>query len=206
MKRKIGKIALTLSVLMILSLPRLLQAEILSGSQEIGIHLGALFGGDLTDEAISGTQPELGDDFAIGLDYTYNFTRHWGLEGRYTFNPNTAENTPTGDIDLDLHLIDLNLVYHVNPKDPVVFYGTAGVGWAFGDIDNDITGTVNGVPVTISDDNGFTFNAGIGLKFEVMRQISLRLDTRYRFINQLVDDFDDQLNTFETTAGIAWVF
>lgn len=198
--------AFIFGVLSILSAPGFALAEIRAGSQELGIHLGAFFGDDLTDTAVSGQQPELGDDFAIGINYTYNLVPNWGLEGRYTFNPSTAENTPKGDIDLDVHLLDLNLLYYVNPKDPVVFYGTAGAGWALGDIDEDISGTVNGVPVTISDDNGFTFNVGIGLKFEVTRQISLRLDGRYRFIDQLVDEQKEQLNTFETTAGISWVF
>jgi len=209
---KMKRILLTfafLSTLLTLSLPGLARAEISKGSQEIGIHAGALFGAssDLTDTAISGTQPELGDDFAIGLNYTYNFTPQWGLEGRYTFNPNTAEDTPTtGEIDLDLHLIDVNAVYHVNPHDPVVFYGTAGVGWAFADLDNDITGTVGGVPETISDDDGFTFNVGVGLKYEVVEHVSLRLDARYRYIDQLVDSREEQLNTAEATVGIAWVF
>lgn len=207
MKRILSTFAV-LSTLLTLSLPGLARAEIREGSQEIGIHAGALFGAnsELTDTAISGRKPELDDDFAVGLNYTYNFTRHWGLEGRYTFNPNTAENTPTGEIDLDLHLVDVNAVYHVNPHDPVVFYGTAGVGWAFADLDHNIEGTVKGSPVTISDDNGFTFNVGVGLKYGVTEHISLRLDTRYRYIDQLVDSREDQLNTVETTAGIAWVF
>ncbi len=172
----------------------------------MGVHAGALFGDDLTETAISGTQPELGDDFAFGINYTYNLTRHLGLEGRYTFNVNNAEETPVGDIDLDLHLIDLNAVYHVNPHDPVVFYGTAGVGWAVADTDRGISGTVGGIPVMIGDDDSITFNAGIGLKWGVTPDISLRLDARYRYIDQLVDAHEDQLNTFETTAGVAWGF
>ncbi|NKE70285.1 porin family protein [Candidatus Manganitrophus noduliformans] len=202
------RILLTFAALLTLSIPGLARAEIREGSQEIGIHAGALFGAnaELTDTAISGRKPELDDDFAVGLNYTYNFTRHFGLEGRYTFSPNTAEITPTGEIDLDLHLIDVNAVYHVNPHDPVVFYGTAGVGWAFADIDRDITGTINGVPKTISDDDGFTVNVGVGLKYEVVEHVSLRLDGRYRFIDQLVDSREEQLNTAEATVGIAWVF
>ncbi len=186
--------------------PEFARAEIQAGSQELGIHAGALFGDDLTEETVSGTQPELGDDFVVGLNYTYNLTRHFGLEGRYTFNPNTAKETPGADIDLDLHLVDVNAVYHVNPHDPFVFYGTAGVGWALSDIDRDISGTVNGTSVTISDDNSITFNAGIGLKWEVTQRISLRVDARYRYIDQVVDIRQDQLNTVETTAGAVWVF
>lgn len=202
------KILLTFAILFTLTLPGFARAEIRAGSQELGLHLGAIFGAnsELTDEAVSGTEPELNNDFAIGLNYTYNFTRHFGVEGRYTFNPNMAENTPMGDLDLDLHLLDVNLVYHVNPKDPVVFYGTAGVGWAFVDFDEVITGTVNGVPETISGDNGLTFNVGVGLKYEVVEHVSLRLDGRYRYIDQLVDGREDHLNTAEATAGIAWVF
>lgn len=194
------------AVLLSVLSPGFARAEILAGSQELGIHAGVLFGDDLTEETVSGTRTELGDNFVVGLNYSYNLTRHFGLEGRYTFNPNTAEETPIGDIDLDLHLIDANAVYHVNPRDPLVFYGTAGIGWALSDIDRDISGTVNGTPVTISDETSITFNAGIGLKWEVAQRVSLRVDARYRYIDQVVDIREDQLNTVETTAGVAWVF
>lgn len=200
------RVVLIGAILLAVLTPVITRAEIWAGSQELGVHAGTLFGDDLTETAISGTQPELGDDFSVGINYTYNLTRHFGLEGRYTFNQNNADGTPIGDIDLDLHLLDVNAVYHVNPHDPVVFYGTAGIGWAIADIDRGISGTVGGTPVTISDDDGFTFNVGVGLKWAVIQDISLRFDARYRYIDQLVDAREDQLNTVETIAGIAWVF
>lgn len=182
-------------------------AQIAAGSQEVELHLGAIIGDDLTDTDISGETPELGDAFAIGVSYTYNLTSNWGIEGRYTFSPNDAEDTPGGDIDLDLHLLDLNGLYYFNPSDPVVVYGTLGVGWAVANLDEDIVGTANGQPVRIEDSNGFTFNAGIGAKyFTPIDHVFLRADARYRYITELVDDQEEQLNTVELTAGIGYSF
>ncbi|MFQ5596712.1 MAG: outer membrane beta-barrel protein [Nitrospiria bacterium] len=200
------RIALMTAVLFAVSAAGFARAEVRTGSQELGIHVGALLGDDLTDSVVSGAQPELGTGFVIGTNYTYNLSQHVGVEGRYTFNPNDAEDGPTGDIDMDLHLFDINAVYHFNPRAPVVYYGTAGIGWAFGDLDRRITGTAGGTPVAIDDDDGFTFNLGLGLKWEAIRHVFLRLDARYRYIDQFVDTRDDPLNTVEITAGPAWVF
>lgn len=181
-------------------------AEVKSGSHEVELHLGGIVGDDLTDTDISGQTPELGDDFAIGVGYTYNLTPFWGIEGRYTFSPNTAENTPKGDIDLDLHLIDLNALYYLNPENPAAFYLTGGVGWAFANLDEDIIGTVNGSSVQIEESDGFTFNAGVGVKYLVNENVFLRGDARYRYITELVDQQEDELNTGEFTVGIGYTW
>jgi len=34
----------------------------------------------------------------------------------------------------------------------------------------------------------------------------VRFDVRYRYFDQLIDRFDDSLNTVETTIGFGWRF
>ena len=71
------------------------------------------------------------------------------------------------DIDLDLSTLDVDAVYHFNTGTRFVPYVLAGAGYARADLDSPITGTVNGQPVSIDDDGGFTLNAGVGAKYLV---------------------------------------
>jgi len=180
--------------------------QIIAGSQELAVHLGTITGDELTQTAISGKTPELENAFAVGVGYTYNVTRHWGVEGRYIFSPSTAENTPRGDIDLYLNLLDANVLYYLNPRDPVVAYGTAGIGVAVASLDENIVGTANSQAVTLEDSAGVTFNVGGGVKYFLAEPFFLRADARYRFIGELVDSLENELNTAELTVGIGWNF
>lgn len=182
-------------------------AQVTAGSQEVHAYVGEVFGDDVTDRRITGRQPELDDDVTYGLRYGYNFTDNWGLEMSLG-QTNTAVTGLAGrDIDLDLTTFDVDAVYHFNPSSNFVPYVLAGVGYASADLDRPIAGTVSGVgPVRIKDDNGFTLNAGVGAKYFVTDRVSLRLDARYRYLDKVVDRFDDSLNTFETTFGVGFKF
>jgi opacity protein-like surface antigen len=180
-------------------------AEIKEQSAELGIHLGGIIGDDLMDTTVSGSTPELDDGFAWGFNYTYNSSPYWGLEGRYTWHISEAANV-SGGPDLDVHLFDINSVYHFNPYSSYVFYGTAGIGWAIADLDASITGTIDGVTQSVSDSDGFTFNLGGGIKIFLTEQFIARGDIRYRYIDELVSIHEENLNTFEFTAGLSYVF
>jgi opacity protein-like surface antigen len=82
----------------------------------------------------------------------------------------------------------------------------AGAGYASADLDHDLTGTVGATPVTIRDDNGFTLNAGVGAKYFATDNLVFRLEGRYRYLDKVVDRFDQSLNTFETTLGVGYQF
>lgn len=194
----IGVIATALA--MALSAPAF--AEVREGSSELGIHTGWITGDDLTSKSVSGSTPELDDSWMIGASYSYNFTPNFGLETRYA-----AQFSETFNNDLDVHIFDIiNAVWHFNPESKTVFYGTAGVGWAFANMDGNISGTIDSVPDTISDGDGFTLNIGGGVKLYTSENIFWRGDVRYRFLSELVDKFDEDLNTFEITAGIGLRF
>lgn len=182
-------------------------AQVTAGSQEVHVYAGEAFGDDLTDRSITGRTPELDDDVTYGLRYGYNFTDAWGLELSLGRTNTSVVGLPGRDTDLDLTTFDADAVYHFNSAGRFVPYVLAGVGYASADLDRPIVGTVSGVgPVRIEDDNGFTVNAGVGAKYFLTDNVSLRLDARYRYLDKVVDRFDDSLNTFETTFGVGFRF
>ncbi len=203
MKDKIRYIGLTAAFLLFVSVPAF--AQVKEGTSEFGIHVGGILGDDLTSSPVSGATPELDSAVAWGVDYTYNIGVNWGIEGRYTIHISEATNAPAAS-DLNVHLFDINAVYHFNPESKTVFYGTAGIGFAVADLENDIRGTVNGQTETISDSDGFTLNAGGGVKYYATENFILRADLRYRYIDRLVSQFEESLNTFEMTAGLSYRF
>lgn len=182
-------------------------AQVTAGSQEVHVYAGETFGDKLSDRRINGRKPELDDDVTYGVRYGYNFTDAWGLELSLGRTNSSVTKLVGRDIDLDLTTFDVNAIYHFNPGGSFVPYVLAGVGYASADLDRAITGTVNGIgPVRIDDDEGFTLNAGIGAKYFITDKVSLRLDARYRYLDKVIDRFDDSLNTFETTLGVGFKF
>jgi len=181
-------------------------AQVQAQSQEVDAYAGALFGDDITDVRISGQRPKLDDAVAFGLRYGFNFTDTWGLETSLGYSPNKATHLAGGDVDLKLWTLDLDGVYHFNQFGRFVPYVLAGVGYASADLDRDLVGTVNGQPVTLRDDDGFTLNAGLGAKYYATDHVLLRLEGRYRYLDKVVEHFDHSLNTFETTLGVGYQF
>ena len=176
------------------------------GTQEVHVYGGELFGDKLTDTAISGTKPELDDDVTYGIRYAYNFTDTWGLELSLGNTASAATKLAGSDVDLDLTTLDIDAVRNFQTGSKFVPYLVGGVGYARANLDVPIRGTVNGQAVTINDDNGFTLNAGVGAKYYATDRFMIRLEARYRYVDALVDNFDDSLNTFETTLGVGWQF
>ncbi|QKT04446.1 outer membrane beta-barrel protein [Ectothiorhodospiraceae bacterium 2226] len=178
------------------------------GTQEIGVHAGYLWG----DTAVSGTagpQPELSNGGAFGLSWGGAFGLH-GWELRYTYADTDLDGTPEGSISMPLHLVDVNYLAHfpmgglaqdITPGTPS-WYLTAGAGWSFARLDREIQ--LNGQ--TVDGDDSFTLNAGGGLKWPLQDGHALRWDVRYRYLDKVVDNFDDSLNTWETTIGYAFQF
>ena len=182
-------------------------AQVSAGSQEVAAYVGELFGDDFTDRRIGGYRPEVDDDVTYGLRYGFNFTEAWGLELSLGETKTSVTRLSGRDIDFDLTTFDVDAVYHFNPSGRLVTYVLAGVGYASADLDRPIIATINGgMPLRIDDDNAFTLNAGIGAKIFVSPAISLRLEARYRYLDKVVDRFDDPLNTFETTFGVGFHF
>ena len=177
-----------------------------AGKQEVHVYAGELFGDDITDRAISGQTPKLDDDVTFGLRYGYNLTDRLGLELSAGRTPSSVTKLAGGDIDLDLTTIDADAVWNFNTGTRFFPYVTAGVGYAWADLDRSIQGTVGAQPVSIEDDNGFTLNAGVGAKYFATDNLVLRAEARYRYLDKVVAPFDQSLNTVETTLGVGWRF
>jgi outer membrane beta-barrel protein len=182
-------------------------SQVTAGSQEIHVYVGETFGDDLSNRRIDGRKLELDDDVTYGLRYGYNFTDAWGLEVSLGRTNSSVKGLAGRNIDLDLTTLDVDAIYHFNTRSRFVPYVFAGVGYASADLDRPITGTAGGIgPVRINDDEGFTLNTGFGAKYFVTDNVSLRLDVRYRYLDKVIDRFDDSLNTFETTLGVGFKF
>jgi opacity protein-like surface antigen len=190
-------------VLGLQALPALAQD---AGKQEVSAYAGALFGDDLTDRAISGQKPKLDDDFTYGLRYGYNLTNQLGVELSVGESPNSVTKVAGGDIDLDLTTFDVDAVWNFRNSTRLYPYVFAGVGYAIADLDHRINGTVGAQPVSITDDSGFTLNAGLGAKYQATDHLFLRAEARYRYLDKVVDRYDNSLNTVETTLGVGWRF
>jgi len=203
-KRLVGVAAL--GTLGLQALPALAQGAPAAGTQEVDVYAGELFGDDLTDRAISGQTPKLDDDITFGLRYSYNITDALGIEASVGRSQSSVTKLAGGDIDLDLTTIDVDAVWNFNNGTRFSPYVLAGVGYASADLDRPIVGLVGATPVSIKDDNGFTLNAGIGAKYFITDNFLIRAEARYRYLDKVVDRFDDSLNTVETTLGVGYRF
>lgn len=204
-KKKISPVGVAVAATLLLgAVPALAQQA--EGRSEIGVYAGALFGNDLTKEPVSGSVPKLDDDFVAGLRYAYNFTPNFALEGSFGFNPNKVTRAVGGNVDMDVYTADINAVWNFRNDSRFTPYLTAGVGYAFADLDRPLVGSVGGSPASIDDDDGVTLNAGGGIKFDLTDRLLVRLDARYRFMDKLVNQFDDSLHGGEVTLGLGWKF
>ena len=175
-------------VLGLQALPALAQD---AGKQEVSVYAGALFGDDVTDRPISGQTPKLNDDFTYGLRYGYNLTDQLGIELSVGESPNSVKKLAGGDIDLDLTTFDVDAVWNFRNGTRFYPYVFAGAGYAIADLDRRIVGTVGAQPVSITDDSGFTLNAGVGAKYEATDHLIVRAEARYRYLDKVVDRFDN---------------
>jgi outer membrane beta-barrel protein len=188
------------------ALPALAQGAPAAGQQEVDVYAGELFGDDLTDRQVSGQTPKLDDDVTFGVRYGYSISDALGIEVSAGRTPTSVTQLAGGDIDLDLTTIDVDAVWSFNSGTRFYPYVLAGVGYASADLDRSIVGTVGAQPVTIKDDQGFTLNAGLGAKYFITDNFLIRAEARYRYLDKVLDHFDDSLNTVETTLGVGYRF
>jgi len=181
-------------------------AEEQARTQSVEIYGGEMFGDDLTNAPLSGRTPRLNDNAVVGARYNFNFTDRWGIQLSGGYSPSHASRVASGKDNLGLTTVDLDAVWNITPHFPIVGYVLAGAGYAWAHLDTPITGDINGQPVVLRDSNGFTANVGIGAKYYVIDNLYVNAEARYRYLNRLVSDSNQSLNTTETTLGIGWRF
>jgi|HubBroStandDraft_5_1064220.scaffolds.fasta_scaffold00050_32 opacity protein-like surface antigen len=176
------------------------------GAQSVEIFGGELYGDKLTDVPVSSRNPRLNDDALAGIRYNYDFTQMWGVQLSSGYSWSRASRVPIGENKLGLTTVDLDAVWNITPQFPFVAYALAGAGYAWANLDAPITGVINGRVVALSDSNGFTANAGIGVKYYVTGNLYVDALARYRYLDRLVSDSNQHMNTAETTLAIGWRF
>jgi outer membrane beta-barrel protein len=174
-------------------------------TQSVEIYGGELFGDDLTNTPVSGRTPRLDDDATFGARYNYNFTDMWGVQLSAGYSQNRAARVTNGN-ELGLTTVDLDAVWNITPQYLIVGYVVAGAGYAWANLDTPIRGEINGRPVVLTDSNGFTANVGVGAKYYVVNNFFVDVETRYRYLNRLISNSSQGLNTVETTLSIGWRF
>jgi opacity protein-like surface antigen len=176
------------------------------GAQSVEIVGGELYGDKLTDAPVSSRNPRLNDDALAGIRYNYDFTEMWGVQLSSGYSWSRASRIPVGENKLGLTTVDLDAVWNITPQFPFVAYALAGAGYAWANLDAPISAESNGRPVFLTDSNGFTANAGIGVKYYVSNNLYVDALARYRYLDRLVSTSNQHLNTTETTLGIGWQF
>ena len=175
-------------------------------TQSVEIFGGELFGDKLTDAPVSGRNPRLNDDALAGIRYSYNFTDMWGAQLSSGYSWSRASRIQGGNNKLGVTTIDLDAVWNITPQFPFVAYALAGAGYAWANLDSPITGARNGGAVVLTESNGFTANAGIGVKYYVNSNLYIDALARYRYFDRLISDSNQHLNTTEATLGVGWRF
>ena len=186
------------------SVPAMAQEQ--ARSQSVAIFGGELFGDKLTDAPVSGRNPRLNDDALAGIRYNYNITEMWGIQLSSGYSWSRASRVQFGENKLGLTTVDLDGVWNITPQYPLVAYVITGAGYAWANLDAPITGEINGQSVALTDSNGFTANAGIGVKYYVSGNLYVDALARYRYLDRLVSASNQHMNTTETTLGIGWRF
>jgi len=199
-----GSALSVLAALTLHSAPTVAQEQTLT--QSVEIFGGEQFGDNLTDAPVSGRTPRLNDGAVAGARYNYNFTDMWGVQLSSGYSWSRAARVARGKDDVGLTTVDLDAVWNITPQYPVVAYVLIGAGYAWANLDTPFAGEINGRAVALTDNNGFTANAGIGAKYSVNKNLYVDVLARYRYLNGLVSDTSQHLNTTETTLGIGWRF
>lgn len=188
----------------------LARAQATSGSQDVQIYAGEMFGDRLTNTPLSGATPRLNNSFTFGGRYTYYFTNLWGVQLSAGHSPSRAGHIPRGADDLGLTALDVDVMLNYTPGyrlagHPFVGYMVLGVGYAWANLDHPALTLAGTTPVTLADSNGYTANIGFGAKY-YFRDNLLDFDTRYRYLDRLVSDHGQGLNTAETTLSLGYQF
>jgi hypothetical protein len=145
----------------------------------------------------NGTSVDINADWGFGFGFGYNFNDHFQLNGLFTWNSRSYDalvtgstNTSTGPTTrysnyMDTSNISLNAVYYFLSGNITPFV-SGGVGITY--VDTNIQtapgqsycwydpwwGYVCNSYAPTKTENDFSYNAGVGLRFDVNRQFSLQ--------------------------------
>ena len=147
-----------------------------------------------------------------GVRLGYNLTRHWELEGNFSYDPNNTDTrnpfTGTRRENVDIETWDLNLLLNLNTgPDEHQKYGR----WISGDrwipfftagIGHFAANNERGFPLGTREAK--TLNVGVGTRIMTSDIVGVRFDLRnYSSISD--DDFDTSFSNLEATVGVSFI-
>ncbi len=180
-------------------------------TQDVQLYAGYLFGDDLLDRPLSGGIPHLDDNGIFGARYTYHLTDQWGVQLGAGYSPGRVAYVAGGNNSLGLTTLDLDVQWDLLPDfelagHKLVPYSVIGVGFGWANLDHPLTGNVGSIPVVVTESNGITAKAGLGARYYVTDRFFVGLEGRYRYLNRLVNEFGQGMNTTETTMSVGYRF
>jgi len=186
-------------------------AQARAGSQDLQIYGGEMFGDRLTETPLSGRHPLLNDNAVFGGRYTYGLTDEWGLQLSAGYSPGRAGHVASGDTNLGLTTVDLDVLWNVTPGftlngRTLMPYTEVGIGYAWANLDRPLQGVIGTTPVSLTDSNGYTANVGLGAKYYLTSSFFVDFDARYRYLSRLINNEGRGLNTAETTLSLGYQF
>lgn len=140
-----------------------------------------------------------------------------------------------GPFDIQASFLDLGFVFALNPRDRWVAEVNAGLGWAWGELDQGavifetpLTTQVSPAQLVntlveedptngedcpfrdepcrrVEDGSGLSWHLGAGLSFAFTDSVHLRLNARARWVEHLTDPGDSFMIP-EATAGVSFLF
>lgn len=182
-----------------------------TGSQDVQIYAGEMFGDRLTEIPLTGGFPRLDDAAVFGGRYTYDLTSRWSLQLSAGYSPGRATHVVYGSRDFGITTLDLDVLWNVVPglafgHHTFVPYTEVGVGYAWGNLAHTLNGAIGTTQVALTDSDGYTANAGIGAKYYLTPSFFVDLDARYRYLDRLINHYGQALNTGEATLSLGYQF
>src|SRR5271169_4328849 len=179
------KIGMLITVIMLIAISTIAQADVKAGSFTITPFAGVytfegnegLNDASLTKQAWTG-----------GLRAGYNFTEHIGVEGFFNYVPAEVQDMP-GNNGVNIYGYGVEGLYHFMPESRIVPFLAVGMGELHYD-----------VPPGADNMNKFFVDAGAGVKLFITENIALRADARW------VLPTNDNYNDFMGTIGLTFAF
>ena len=169
-------------------LPLPVRAEIKAGSVEVTPFAGYTFFDEqhnLENQPVFGGRLGYNITNRFGIEGTWDFTKTYVDDKSLTFTRQGQFTSPISSVFITQY--DINLLYHFIPEKRLNPYITAGYG------------IVHYTP-KINNKNLSVLDFGVGAKYWVAENISLRADVRDNMI------FDEHIHNVATTLGVVFAF
>ena len=183
-------------------------AQVTERSHELHGYGGQWSSSDYLGAMNTGTgRLKIDDGTTYGLRYSANLLYQWGVELSLGRIDTAVKSCCRAPVDLTLTGLDVSAIRHYNEGHRFVPYVGVGAGLVYPHFDRPLVFSGRGMPtVTVQGSDGVTFNVEAGMKYFVADRFLVRLDARYRFVQQIATTLDNSLSTFETTLGLGFTF